>query len=162
MNRALNFSDERRVYAARVMERRQTMFAIAYAILRNPHDAMDAVQDAILQGWLKRGALRDETRFAAWMTRILVNTCKNALRRRRPTAELFDISDAPGHSEDALDIRAAMARLDVKLRICATLFYYEDMSLRDIAATLGLSQGTVKSRLHRARARLRSDLEVRD
>lgn len=152
--------DEAAVFAERVRACRNRLFTVAHAMLRSEQDAMDAVQEAVTRGWAKRRALREEGYFSTWITRILINVCKDMLRRRRPTVELYDMPGPMPHSDEIMDIRRAMAALDDKTRLCASLFYYEDMTIQTIALTLRVSEGTVKSRLHRARAQLRKALEA--
>jgi RNA polymerase sigma-70 factor (ECF subfamily) len=111
--------------------------------------------------------LRDPERFDAWLTRILVNRCRTMLRtRRRTTVREIDVEAAgpqatlaarPGEPETIADldaIRRSFARLDPDQRTLIALYYVDDRSIGEVAAILGVPDGTVKSRLSRARGAL--------
>jgi len=132
-------------------------YGLAYAILGNPADAQDATHDAFVTAWRKWGSLRDLSAFEAWFTRILVNTCRNRMRRAFRTRPL-DLSDelraAAGDpyrgSDDRALIGAALAGLSADHRIVVALRFYRDLTVDEIARWLSLPAGTVKSRLHYA------------
>ena len=149
-------------YSCLVMENKQLFFSVAYSVLRNSQDAMDAVQESVIKGWRKLDTLHDRTMFRAWMTRIIINTCKDMLRKKHPVLVLKEVAvNDPNVQDEMLDVQNAVNSLDEKTRICATLFFYEDLPMKEIADLLHISLGTVKSRLYRARRKLRNALEVR-
>lgn len=135
----------------------------ARLILRDPELARDAVQEALIRAWRDLRGLRDPERFDAWLHRLTVNACLDiARRRRRRVIEVaLDPIDAPvtadpGHAvADREVVDAALRRLDESGRAIVVLHYYLGMSLTDVAATLGIPTGTVKSRLHRALGEMR-------
>jgi RNA polymerase sigma-70 factor (ECF subfamily) len=137
-------------------------YRLARAIVHDPADAEDATQDALLRAWRKWPTLRDHGLFEHWFTRILVNTCRDHLRRRavRPTADASHLAGIPSsddplaatHERDAM--AAAMAMLSPDHRIVVALRFYRDMPVDDIARRLGIPSGTVHSRLHYALKRL--------
>jgi RNA polymerase sigma-70 factor (ECF subfamily) len=135
-------------------------YRLARAILGRSGDAEDAVHDAFETAWRKWGSLRDPARFEAWFGRIVVNTCRDRLRRsaRRRTDELDE--QLPGHDplagmevRDELD--QALTRLKPDDQIVLALRYYRDLTVDDIATLMDVRPGTVMSRIHRAQARLR-------
>ena len=141
-------------------------FRLARAILLDDGEAEDAVQEASLTAWRKQGTLREPDRFDAWFDRILVNQCRDQLRRRRRTIQVVA---APTGSEPSAepqpagadpDLDRALATLDVDHRIVVVLRYWQDRTVDDIAARLGIPSGTVKSRLHHALRNLRASLEA--
>ncbi len=147
----------------------------ARAILGNEADARDATQEAFLDAWRQRARLRDPARFDAWLGRILVNGCRELLRGRRRRAvreiavgDLLDPLDtvaAPGPAPDeqtaALDtLERAFEQLAASDRAILVLHHLERQPLADIAATLEVPVGTVKSRLHAARHSLERALEA--
>jgi RNA polymerase sigma-70 factor (ECF subfamily) len=160
----------------RLVERRlDRAYRIARAILGNDADARDATQDAFLDAWRQRTRLRDPARFDAWLGRILVNGCRQ-LRRgrgRRAVREIViaDLADpidtiaAPDPMPDeqtvALDtLERAFERLAVPERTILVLHHLEHQPVAEIAATLRVPVGTVKSRLHAARHALERALEA--
>jgi RNA polymerase sigma factor (sigma-70 family) len=165
-----------RVAFTRLIERRiDGSFRTARAILGNEADAHDATQEAFLHAWRDRRGLRDPARFDAWLGRILVNSCRGALRgrRRRSVREIAasDLVDPveglpareqpPDERTAAMDtIERAFERLRVDERSILVLHHLERAALSDIAATLGVPVGTVKSRLHAARQSLERAMEA--
>lgn len=136
---------------------------VARLILRDPELARDAVQEALIKAWHDLRGLRDPERFDAWLHRLTVNACLDIARRRRRRVievELDPIdgpavSDMSGALADRELVDAAMRRLDESGRAIVVLHYFLGMPLTDVAATLGIPIGTVKSRLHRALGEMR-------
>lgn len=144
-------------------------YRLATAILGSPADSEDATQDAFVAAWRKWESLRDPAAFQPWFDRILVNTCRNRLRQRRPTS-VADPPDAfaeplrgPERAVEARDeVERALARLSPDHRIVIALRFYRDLTVDDIAVRLAIPAGTVKSRLHHALERLESLLAAPD
>jgi RNA polymerase sigma-70 factor (ECF subfamily) len=148
-------------------------YRLALAILRSETNARDAVQDAYLQAWRMLPGLRDTARFDAWLDRILVNACRMQLRHHRvvrlreiDVAEPADFATASSadpppdeHVADADLVRLAMDRLDGDQRSLLVLHHVEDRPVAEIAKVLGIPIGTVKWRLHAARAALQRALD---
>jgi len=148
---------------ARAHER--SLHATACAILGAGPDAADAVQDTLVTAWRKLPSLRDPNAFGGWLTKILVNRCRATLRSRKRTVLAEDPStlvDATVYDfagrEDALDLFGAIRQLEPAHREVVALRYFKDMTVDQIAATLGCPAGTVKSRVNRALARLHAIL----
>lgn len=139
------------------------MDAAARLIMRDPERAKDAVQEAYARAWRDLPGLRDPERFAAWLRRLVVHACYDELRRDRRRRLEVEIGDMERGSGEDLERSAverdqvdrAMRRLDPDERVVVTLFYYLDLSIAEVAATLGIPEGTAKSRLFRARRSLR-------
>ena len=150
-------------FAGLVRATRGTLYAAALAITRSEQDAQDAVQQAVLKAWEKIDTLKEPAYFATWITRITIRTAINIGRRRKQTMLLMlEIPTGDPKLDERMDVRRAINELDEKTRICTVLYYFEDMSIEQIATASGLRPGTVKSRLHRARAKLRTILEGYD
>lgn len=139
-------------------------YRMARLILRNDADAEDALQDSVVAAWRQWRQLRDYTRFDAWFGRILVNRCRDRLRRadRTRNVDLSPSLAASGGEFDRAERRMDMARafdaLTADQRIAVVLRYWADLTVDDIGKRLGIPQGTVKSRLHHAIGRLRDEL----
>jgi RNA polymerase sigma factor (sigma-70 family) len=135
----------------------------ARLILRDPELARDAVQEGLIRAWRDLPKLRDPDRFDAWLHRLTVNACidQTRRRRRRPIeVELTPIhapavTDAAGALADRDFIDGVLQRLDARERAIVVLHYFLGMPLTEVAATLGIPVGTVKSRLHRALGEMR-------
>ena len=154
---------DRERFVAQVTELQETLYRTARSILRNEQDAQDAVQEAVTQAFARLHTLRDPAKFKPWLLRILVNTCYDARRRRRSTVYLEAVEEtlaAPqSDCEERMSLWSAVMRLPEEQKAVVTLFYYEDLPIRAISEVLGVTQGTVKTRLSRARGRLRQMLD---
>lgn len=136
-----------------------TLLRAALAILGDPYEAEDAVQDTFLRWLEKRPEFRDEGHEKAWLLTVCANGCKSRLRRqtRRPTTELPDTYPAP--DRDSGEVAEAVFALPANQRAAVHLFYYEGYSTQEIARMLGQRPGTVRSHLSRARETLRRVLK---
>ncbi len=138
-----------------VLGMRGKLYRAAMAILWNEQDAADAVQEAMLKGWKRRGGLRDEEAFEVWFMRILVNQCRDAQRRlirRRKFAQSLKPPAAPAENPDLLE---AVAALPDELRLPVLLYYFDGYSQKEAGEILGLTAEQVKGRVRQARDKLR-------
>lgn len=151
-----------------VMARLGDSYRLARAILLDDGEAEDAVQEASLAAWRRRDSLRDRDRFDVWFDRILINQCRDQLRRRRRAVMLaappigFEPAAAPPETGTDADLDRALDALDVDHRIVVLMRYWQDLTVDDIADRVGIPAGTVKSRLHHALRALRANLETTD
>jgi RNA polymerase sigma-70 factor, ECF subfamily len=130
----------------------------ARLILRDGELARDAVQEALFRAWRDLPGLRDPDRFDAWLHRLTVRVCLEAVRRRRRRPIEIELTPMAGPAiGDAAQLVAsrellddALRRLTPEWRAVIVLHYYLGMPLPDVAGALGVPIGTVKSRLHRS------------
>lgn len=145
-------------------------YRLASAVLGNPSEAEDAVHDAFLAAWRRWDALRDRDAMSRWFDAIVVNTCRNMLRRKRPgrpDASIFEIPIASGGDgissiAERDEIGEALGSLNPDQRIVVALRFYRDYTIDDIAVRTGARVGTVKSRLHHALQKLERHLRAAD
>ena len=152
-------------YMARICQMERRLYRIAHAILWEDSDCADAIQETVFRGWVARASLREERYFDTWIIRILINECRNLLRRRkiRPLPlEEARIPSAEDTLAEDLQLRMALKALPGKYRLPLLLHHTEGYRLDEIAGMLGLSQSLVKSRLHQARKALRALIENGD
>lgn len=144
-------------FAERIVAMRATLYRVSCGILPRECDREDAVQASIEKAWRKRGWLRDERYMQTWVIRILINACHDIGRKyaREMPAELARWETSQDADGDARDL---LLSLDDSLRVPAMLYYVERYEVSEIAHMLRLPAGTVKSRLHRAREKLRQVL----
>ncbi len=146
-------------FAALIRQYELAMYRVARGMLRSDEDAADAIQDAVVSAYQSLHQLREPRFFRTWLIRILINQCKAMLRRQSRTVYLDTLPEAvaPHVSiDESLDMEASINRLHVEHKEVIVLFYFADWSLKEIADALQVSEGTVKSRLNRARAKLAS------
>lgn len=143
------------------------LFAIATLILRDRQRAEDAVQEALVHAWRELPGLRDPDRFDAWLRRLLVNACADEGRhQRRWSAEVRMIRSEPTTGDDAQSLadrdqlERGFRRLKPEQRVVVVLHFYVGLPVPEIAESLGIPEGTIKSRLHYATAALRAALEA--
>jgi RNA polymerase sigma-70 factor, ECF subfamily len=131
---------------------------VATWILGDATAAEDAVQESAASAWRARTTLRDEATLPAWFGRIVVNACRDELRRRGRRPSMADLSFAgplpdPSIREDAHDrdeVARALGRLNPDARVVLALRYGADLTVPAIAARLGIPEGTAKTRLRDA------------
>ena len=141
------------------LEQERTLYRVARTLLRSDADCADAVQEALLKGLRGAERLRCQEYFQTWMTRILINTCKDLLRRRKRTTTVALPESYPApDGEEQRELYDALSAMDEKLRLPLVLHYLEDFSVREIAQMLKTPEGTVKRRLWLARNALRQSL----
>ncbi len=131
------------------------LYRAALAILGDAQEAQDAVQDAFLRYLEKAPDFASPEHEKAWLLRVAVNGCKSRLRSpwrrlRSPLLESF-----PAATAEEVGVLEAVQALPAKDRAAIHLFYYEGYQAAEIAAMTGEAEGTVRSRLSRARAKLR-------
>lgn len=142
--------------------------ATAWLIVRDRELARDAVQEALLRAWRDLPRLRDPGRFEAWLHRLLVNSCLEVVRRRRrrsievelqPIHE-HHVSDPAGTVADWDELERAFNHLSADQRATVVLHYFVGLPVAEVAATLGVPDGTVKSRLNRSLAMMRVSVVI--
>ena len=152
-----------RDYMSRVRAMEGRLYRIAQAMLWRDADCADAIQEAVFRGWMKKGQINEPAYFETWLIRILINQCKDVLRRRKRDPLPLDIETG---QEDRLcedvHLRACLKRLPEEYRIPLLLHHLEGYSIRDVAKMLCLPEKRVTARLYRARKALRALLDGGD
>jgi RNA polymerase sigma-70 factor (ECF subfamily) len=157
---------DRDAFGRLIAPRAHRLLRTACAILGQEAEARDAAQETLLAAWINLPNLRDASRFDAWLNRVLLNQCRDALRRRKRSREVqLDVSDhtSPDHAEASTETTAvlrAFDRIGLADRHLLVLHHLHGMPLTEIAAQLGVPVGTTKSRLWSARQALERALEA--
>ena len=158
----MELQDEQLVLIRILLEKKQMYYRLAYSLLGNEADALDAISQTTLQIVEKIHTLRDRNAFSAWSRKILVNVCREFWRKNPknlPMEEALIKEDEDGLAlEDVLIIREYISQLPDIHREVIYLRYYLDYEYKDIAGILEIPEGTVKSRLNRAMENLRQQL----
>jgi RNA polymerase sigma-70 factor (ECF subfamily) len=157
-------ADRREVFGKLASAELSASYQLATRILGNRGDAEDAVNEAILRAWGSFEGLRDRNAFRPWLTRIVVNVCRNELRHRR-VVQIDPIGDDDRPAADSFEhglLRDGVARaldsLSPEQRVVVVLRYWNDLAVGDISRLLGVPAGTVKWRLHAANGRMKAYL----
>jgi len=145
---------------------RDRLWAVAVRTLRDPEEAADALQDAMIAAFRRAGSFRGDSAVTTWLHRIVVNAALDRMRRRaaRPATAGQDeetlatagqsLADPSATSDTAADVRAALRQLVPEQQAAIVLVDMLGYPVADAAEVLSVSEGTVKSRAARGRARL--------
>jgi len=171
----LSAGDEAALQTLMVRHERR-LYGIAYGYLRNSEDALEVVQDAFVKLFQQAGRIDTRAEIGAWLTRVAINAAIDRYRqKKRRGAHEIDVEEEhlqdvparyePGaldnlHTEDSRRaIEVGLRSLNERQRAVVTLRHFSDLSLDEIASTLGVRLGTVKSSLNRALARMKTAME---
>jgi RNA polymerase sigma-70 factor (ECF subfamily) len=159
-------------FATLIVSRADRVLRTARAILRDESAAHDAAQNTLVAAWIHLPRLRDTSKFDAWINSVLRNECRMALRKRGKVREI-DLTTAelaggpavttPDPSKASIEtaaVKRAFGRLSIDDRTILLLHHLHGLPLEEVASQLGLSIGTAKSRLFRARRALERALET--
>jgi len=154
-----------------VDQHRDRLYGFIFRMVRDVHEAEDVCQDAFLKAFSSLDSFSVEYRFSTWLFTIGYRVCLNNIRRKKPISSEMDFTAQPddGDSDDIIEsqeasrartmVWSAVERLSPPQRATVLLFYKQEMGCNEIARILQMPPATVKSHLHRARARLRELLE---
>jgi RNA polymerase sigma-70 factor (sigma-E family) len=146
----------------------ERLVGLARQLVDQRAEAEEIVSEAFVKLYVAMGRLRSPDKAAAYLRTTTLNLCRSRLRRRRlarlrpeppPERPAAGVDDAAADAADARAVRAAVARLPRRQQDCILLRYYAGCSDAEIAASLGIALGTVKTSLHRARVELARRLE---
>ena len=136
----------------------KSLYAAAFNICRNTDDANDVVQDTFIQYYTTKKQFQDEEHLKAWLLRVAINRAKDISRSfwKKNRLSIEDYADAvPFESREEAGLFEAVMRLPEKYREVIHLYYYEDLSIKETARILRITEGSVKMRLSRGRSFLR-------
>lgn len=150
-------------------------YFVAMKITKDEEESLDIVSDSYIKAFASLDKLENDEKFPAWSNQIVANRCRDYLKKAKPMhlsdmtedGEEFEIEDVDGEIPDELlenkdvieCVRRVVESLPEEQRMCVILRYYDEMSLQEIADTLEVSLGTVKSRLSRANKKMRDEIE---
>ena len=164
----LSFHSKSNKFTALLEENKLRFYKTAKIILKNDDDVYDALQGALISMYQNYYSLKDKKLFSTWGTRIVINKCYDFLRKQKNNVLAFDeivensaeMSSFDEYDIDKYGIKKAMnENLSEEQKLVIILFYYDDYSLKDISKILDIPEGTVKSRLSKAREILKEKLE---
>ncbi|MHC0037606.1 sigma-70 family RNA polymerase sigma factor [Pseudoneobacillus sp. C159] len=140
----------------------KSLFHVARSMLRTDADCLDAAQEAILKAYQSLPTLKEPKYFKTWITRILINECHAIIRKNSKLVMIDELIEQAAEQPMAefVDLENALKFLEEDHRVVIHLHYINDLSVAEMAAILEIPEGTVKSRLNRARAKLSSLLQV--
>lgn len=140
-----------------ILENMQSMYRVAFSILRTEEEIYDAIANTTVIVFEKINTLKKEEFFKTWLTRILINECYKIYNQNKKIIYLENCNQETLTYNDTyvdLEIRNLVKKLGMDLKEIVILYYFEDFSVKEIAKMLKIPEGTVKSRLSRARKEL--------
>lgn len=146
-----------------IMTKKQEYYKLAYVYMRNPEDAMDAMEDMIVILYENIDRLKKADSFYSWSKTILVNCCRDILRKKNKVVLLDTLqeegeSDFTDKRDEQLALEKHLEELNIKQREAIKLHYMMDMDYQSIAETLKVPVGTVKSRISIGLSKLKAVL----
>lgn len=145
-----------------ILSSEDTLYRVAKTLLRDDEDCADAIQDAIVKAFTSINSLKKDAFAKTWLIRILINECYGIMRRQKRIVAFDEAAERAYTAEvqeTYTDLYEALLALPDEMRITVTLYYLEGYSVKETAALLDTTQSTIKSRLARARKRLKIELE---
>ncbi len=158
-------------FAKLVIDSTDSLYRVSKSILQNDSDCEDAVSEAITIAFQKLDTLKKDEYAKTWLTRILINECFHIRKQQRKielisadnesilNSQKYSDNRSYTDSDNCLDLYQAMQKLTDNQKLAITLYYYEGYSITEIARMTRVTQGTVKSRLNRARNHLKQFLK---
>ena len=147
-----------------LLDEQTRFYRLAYSVLKNRDEALDAVQTAVCHALERQDTLRDLNAVRTWFYRILMNACNDTLRQRARTVP-FPETDEPAREDPELpddSLSRQVDRLSPEIGAVIRLRFYEELSLKEISQITGQNLNTVKTRLYTGLKKLRVALEGAD
>jgi len=156
--------EDKQIFIQNINENRLKMYKTAIAILKNEDDANDAIQDALYSAYKNYYNLKEKSYFSTWIIRILINKCYDIINKNKKIAYIDDsitqnTTGEPDTYEVENSLEWVLNQIDKDLKEIVVLYYYDELSVTEIANILEIPQGTVKSRLSRARTQIGKIME---
>lgn len=131
-------------------------YVVSKSILDRDDDCADAIQETILNCYKNIKSLNNPECFKGWFTKCLINNCYTILKNNKKVILFDKVENTKTTSSDfsLVELSNILSTLDEKLKTVIILYYFEDLSIKDISSIINTKEGTVKSRLHRARGKL--------
>lgn len=146
-----------------IIDSQNALYRVSKGILMHDDDCADAIQETIIKSYYSIHKLKKKQNFKTWLTRILINQCYDLLKKRNkiipiepmdPQLQLIAQEEPTAYHQ----LSEGIDKLSTNKKAIITLFYYEQLTIQEIAVVLNIKEGTVKSRLNRARNNLASYL----
>lgn len=151
---------DKEAFSRIIIQNKEAMYKTAIVILRNEDDAYDALQDALIKMYRNICNLQNVDAFKSWSRRIIMNSCYDIISKNK---KIIDINTKLTNiyeetREDTYECEDETVKildnLEPDLRLTATLYYCDELTVKEISKTINIPEGTVKSRLSRAREKL--------
>ena len=144
------------------------LYKTGMAILKNDDDVCDAIQETLLSAYKNFESLREKQYFSTWITRILINKCYDIIKKNKKISYLNEQMEVEAnesyydrYKEDST-VERVLSQINPELKLVTVLYYYDEFSVKEISEMLNIPEGTVKSRLARARDKMYEILKMEE
>lgn len=158
LEKAINGDKE--AFSRIIIQNKEAMYKTAIVILRNEEDAYDAIQDALIKMYRNINNLQNVDAFKSWSRKIIINSCYDIIEKNKKVININSrlIDTYEETREDVYEcedeVVKILDKIEPDLRLTAILYYYNDLTIKEISQIINIPEGTVKSRLSRAREKL--------
>ena len=164
---ALAKNNNKEAFSELIEEVKTKLYKTGISILKNDADTCDALQETLLSAYQNLKSLENDEYFTTWIIRIMINKCYEIIRKNKRVIninETFQVKDDGFYDRYASesDLEWALNKIDEDLKTVTVLYYYDDFSVNEISGVLNIPEGTVKSRLSRARDKLYKILKEKE
>ena len=142
---------------------KNSLYKAGKSILNNDEDVADAIQETVISAYRNIKSLKDNSYFKTWLTKILINKCKDIISKNKDTILLNEYVEE-GYIQEFLnkfEIEDMLSKLSKEQKLVVSLYYISQFSTREISEILKEPEGTIKSRLSRAKRKLRENFAMR-
>ena len=144
-------------------ENLKSMYRVGKGILTREDDIEDAIQNTILKAYLNIKTLKNDELFKTWLIKILINECNKIYNFNKKCISLDKVVEEQHKDKyEDFDLKSAVDSLPEELRLVITLFYFEDLKISEISEVLRIPEGTVKSRLSRAKSKIAESINGKE
>ena len=144
------------------------LYKTGMAILKNDDDVCDAIQETLISAYKNFESLKEIQYFSTWITRILINKCYDLIKKNKKVAYLNEQMEIEAnesyydrYKEDST-VERVLSQINPELKLVTVLYYYDEFSVKEISEMLNIPEGTVKSRLARARDKMYEILKMEE
>lgn len=146
-----------------IEENIKSIYRVAKGILSSEDDIEDAIQNTILKAYSNIKTLRKEELFKTWLIKILINECNKIYNFNKKCISLDKVIEEQYNDKyENLDLKIAVDSLPEELRLVIVLFYFEDLKISEVSEIIGIPEGTVKSRLSRAKTKISESINGKE
>ncbi|WP_373598706.1 RNA polymerase sigma factor [Paraclostridium bifermentans] len=145
-----------------IEDNKVSMYKAAKAILNNDDDIADAIQETVIAAYKNIKSLKNDAYFKTWLTKILINKCKDIIAKNKDVLTLDEYLEE-GYTQEFLskfEIEDMLTNLSKEQKLVISLYYISQFNTREISEILKESEGTIKSRLSRARNKIRKSMHI--
>ena len=156
---------DKQAFETLMHEEKEKLYKMAFIYMKNENDALEVFQETVLKAFTSIHSLKKDSYFSTWITRILINTALRMLNNQKNIVPInLGMDEVGGQDrhvsvEVQIDLMHALEEMEEKYKTVLLLRYYEDFTVKQIAAFLDCPEGTVKTNIHRGLEQLKSKLK---